>query len=243
MTSFAIKTKQLKKVFDNQIVINSIDLEVRHGGITALLGGNSAGKTTTLSLLLGLLSPTSGTIHLLDYDFDTQRSHIMPLVNFSSPYVDLPNRLTVRQNLTVYGHLYGIPSLKERIRELADLLQIGDYLDRRHGSLSAGQRTRASLAKSLLNAPLLLLLDEPTASLDPDTADWVRTFLIKYCTQTGATLFMASHNMREVEHMCHDVIVMKNGNIIDRGSPEHLIKTYKCTNLEEVFLDIARHSS
>jgi len=191
-------------------------------------------------MLLGLLSPTSGSIYLLGHDLETQRSLIAPYINFSSPYVDLPNRLTVRQNLIVYGRLYGIKGLKDRVQELSEKLQITDYLDRRYGSLSAGQRTRASLAKSLLNAPRLLLLDEPTASLDPDTADWVRTFLLSYCTSTGATLFMASHNMREVENMCQDVIVMKAGNIVARGSPQNLINSFGHSNMEEVFLDIAR---
>jgi ABC-2 type transport system ATP-binding protein len=240
-TTFAIQTYGLSKSFDNVVAVDSMDLSVRAGTITALLGGNGAGKSTTLAMLLGLLTPTAGRINLLGYDLLKDRASVAPFVNFSSPYVDLPNRLTVRQNLTVYGHLYGVPHLKARIEELAAQLQISEFIDRRHGSLSAGQRTRASLAKSLLNKPQLLLLDEPTASLDPDTADWVRTLLMDYRKTTGATIFMASHNMYEVERMCDDVIIMKQAKIVDRGSPEKLLQTYGRENLEEVFLDIARN--
>lgn len=237
----AIETRDLRKAFDNVVAVDGINLSIQAGSITALLGGNGAGKSTTMAILLGLLHPTSGHIHLLGYDLLKDRWAIAPYLNFSSPYVDLPNRLTVRQNLVVYGNLYGVPHLKERIAELADQLQITFLLDRKYGSLSAGQRTRASLAKSLLNKPKLLLLDEPTASLDPDTADWVRTLLMDYRKSTGATVFMASHNMYEVERMCDDVIVMKAGAIVDQGSPQKLLETYSRENLEEVFLDIARN--
>jgi ABC-2 type transport system ATP-binding protein len=238
---FAIKTNSLCKAFDDVMAVDKIDLDVNHGSIAALLGGNGAGKSTTMAMLLGLLEPTSGTIELLGHDLLRERPKIAPFVNFSSPYVDLPNRLTVRQNLVVYGHLYGIPHLKERIAQLSDQLQIGELLDRRHGTLSAGQRTRASLAKSLLNQPRILLLDEPTASLDPNTADWVRTLLMDYRKATDATIFMASHNMFEVERMCDDVVVMRAGKIVDRGSPQKLLESYGRQNLEEVFLDIARN--
>lgn len=242
-SNFAIETSQLLKVFDDVTAVDHVDLNVLPGTVTALLGGNGAGKTTTMAMLLGLLEPSGGSIRLLGQDLKASRSKIAPLINFSSPYVDLPNRLTVRQNLTVYGHLYGVPSLFDRIEELGKLLQITEYLDRRHGALSAGQRTRASLAKCLINKPQILLLDEPTASLDPDTADWVRTLLLDYRAMTGATVFMASHNMFEVERMCDDVIVMKNGKIVGHGSPANLLSTYKRENLEEVFLDIARNRS
>jgi ABC-2 type transport system ATP-binding protein len=241
MSTLSIQTQGLVKVFDDVIAVDSIDLEVKTGSITALLGGNGAGKSTTLAMLLGLLQPTSGSIKLLGYELSDSRPAIAPHINFSSPYVDLPNRLTVRQNLIVYGHLYGVRFLTARIAELAVQLQITEFLDRHHGTLSAGQRTRASLAKSLLNKPRLLLLDEPTASLDPDTADWVRTLLMDYRKTTGATIFMASHNMFEVERMCDDVVVMKAGKIVDRGSPHHLLETYGRETLEEVFLDIARN--
>jgi ABC-2 type transport system ATP-binding protein len=238
---FAIHTQQLRKVFGDVIAVDNVDLDIRRGSITALLGGNGAGKTTTMAMLLGLLQPTSGAISMLGHDVMHSRERVAPFINFSSPYVDLPNRLTVRQNLIIYGHIYGVPHLDARIKELAEQLQITVFLDRKYGSLSAGQRTRASLAKSLLNEPQLLLLDEPTASLDPDTADWVRTLLMNYGKQTKATIFMASHNMYEVERMCDDVIMMKQGKIVDRGSPAKLLEAYSRENLEEVFLDIARN--
>ncbi len=236
----SICTKDLRKVFNETVAVDCLSLSVDEGSVTALLGGNGAGKSTTMGMLLGLLEPTSGSIEMLGHDLRTARDAIAPYINFSSPYVDLPNRLTVRQNLTVYGHLYGVPNVKERIGALAERLQIRDLLDSRHGSLSAGQRTRASLAKSLLNNPHLLLLDEPTASLDPDTADWVRGLLMDYRKETGATIFMSSHNMYEVQRMCDDVIVMKKGGIVARGSTAELLARFKRDNLEEVFLDIAR---
>lgn len=238
---FAIRTDGLSKAFGEVKAVDSINLEVQAGTITALLGGNGAGKSTTMAMLLGLLQPTSGDVTLLGHDLLRDRAAIAPFVNFSSPYVDLPNRLSVRQNLTVYGHLYGVPDLNARIDELAAQLQITALLDRHHGTLSAGQRTRSTLAKSLLNKPRLLLLDEPTASLDPDTADWVRTLLIDYSKATQATIFMASHNMYEVERMSDDVIIMKEGRVVNRGSPAQLLETYGRENLEEVFLDIARN--
>jgi len=237
----AIQTRRLSKSFDDIVAVDSIDLDVRAGTVSALLGGNGAGKSTTLAMLLGLLTPSSGSISILGHDLLKERAAIAPFMNFSSPYVDLPNRLTVRQNLIVYGHLYGVPQLNDRIEELAKQLQITAFLNRRHGTLSAGQRTRASLAKSLINTPRLLLLDEPTASLDPDTADWVRTLLMDYRKDTNATIFMASHNMFEVERMCEDVIIMREGKIVDRGSPPKLLQTYGRETLEEVFLDIARN--
>ncbi len=240
LQKISIRTNELRKVFDKTVAVDNLTLSISEGSITALLGGNGAGKSTTMGMLLGLLEPTSGKIEILGYDLNESRSEVARYVNFSSPYVDLPNRLTVRQNLTVYGHLYGVPDLRGRIVELAEQLQIGDLLNRPHGSLSAGQRTRASLAKCLLNRPRLLLLDEPTASLDPDTADWVRGLLMDYRQTTGATLFMASHNMYEVERMCDDVIVMRRGKIVAQGAPEDLMARYERINLEEVFLDIAR---
>ena len=236
----AIQTLGLTKRFDDVAAVDGIDLTVRAGSITGLLGGNGAGKTTTMAMLLGLLLPSAGSISIFGQDFLQDRFALLPEMNFSSPYVDLPNRLTVRQNLIVTGHFYGVPDVKARITELANELHIGEFLDRKHGSLSAGQKTRATLAKSLINRPRLLLLDEPTASLDPDTADWVRTLLMTYQKTTGATIFMASHNMFEVERMCNDVIVMRQGKIVTQGSPQKLLESYGRGTLEEVFLDIAR---
>lgn len=239
-SDFIIEATGLRKVFGGVAAVDGIDFAVGAGSVTALLGGNGAGKTTTITMLLGLLLPTSGTITVLGHDMLRNRFAALPFMNFSSPYVDLPNRLTLRQNLTVYGNLYSVRHLKKRIQELADDLQIADFLDRPHGSLSAGQKTRASLAKALINRPKLLLLDEPTASLDPDTADWVRSLLLSYRKKENATIFMASHNMYEVERMCDDIIMMREGKIVDQGSPRHFLESYDRINLEEVFLHIAR---
>jgi ABC-2 type transport system ATP-binding protein len=205
-----------------------------------LLGGNGAGKTTTIALLLGLLIPTAGRIEVLGHDMATDRFAALARMNFSSPYVSLPNRLTVAQNLRVYGHLYGVPRLEHRILELAEELDMAAFLHRPAGQLSAGQKTRVSLAKALINRPEVLLLDEPTASLDPDTGDWVRTWLERYRDETGCTILLASHNMAEVERLCSEVLVMKRGRIVDRGSPAALLARYGREDLEEVFLDIAR---
>lgn len=235
-----ISVANLLKEFGKTPAVNNLTFDIRTGSVTALLGGNGAGKTTTMTMLLGLMLPTSGSIKMLGHDMIRNRHAVLPFINFSSPYVDMPQRLTVRQNLVVYANLYALDNIRERLKELADNLQLVDFFDRPYGTLSAGQKTRVSLAKALLNSPRLLLLDEPTASLDPDTADWVRTWLLKYQRSTGATIFMASHNMYEVERMCEDVIMMRQGSIVDRGSPEELLRTYDRTNLEEVFLDIAR---
>ncbi len=237
----AIQVDQLVKTFGPVRAVDGIGFAVARGSTTAILGGNGAGKTTTLSMLLGLLLPSSGTIRVLGEDMVRHRYRVLPRLNFSSPYVDLPHRLTVRENLTVYGHLYGIAGLAARIRELTGQLDLGEFLDRASGKLSAGQKARVALAKAMLNRPDLLLLDEPTASLDPDTADWVRGFLTAYQKDSGATILLASHNMGEVERMCYQVLVMKEGRIVDRGAPAALIESYGRSTLEEVFLDIARN--
>ena len=220
--------------------VDGIDFTIAAGSTTALLGGNGAGKTTTLSMLLGLLLPSSGSITVLGEDMVRHRFRVLPRMNFSSPYVDLPHRLTVRQNLKVYGGLYGIEHMANRIDELTDELELAEFMDRPAGKLSAGQKTRVALAKALLNKPDLLLLDEPTASLDPDTADWVRSWFQSYQRATGATIVLASHNMTEVERMCDQVLIMKQGRIVDQGSPTDLIERFGRATMEEVFLDIAR---
>jgi ABC-2 type transport system ATP-binding protein len=220
--------------------VDGISFTVARGVTAALLGGNGAGKTTTLSILLGLLLPTSGRVEVLGEDILRHRYRVLPRMNFSSPFVDLPHRLTVRQNLLIYARLYGLPDRRERIEKLARDLQISAFLERPAGKLSAGQKTRVALAKALLNEPELLLLDEPTASLDPDTGDWVRRYLEEWRARTGTTILMASHNMSEVERLCSEVLMMKEGHIVDRGSPQELISRYGRTNLEEVFLHIAR---
>ena len=235
-----VAVRRLAKRFGDVVAVAGIDFTVAEGSITALLGGNGAGKTTTLSMLLGLLLPTAGSITVLGEDMVRHRHRVLGAMNFSSPYVDLPRRLSVAENLTVYAYLYGLEKVGERIAELARDLEIEALLGRPTGDLSSGQKTRVALAKALLNEPRLLLLDEPTASLDPDTADWVRSYLEAYRERTGATLFLASHNMAEVERLCEDVLMMRGGRIVDRGTPAALIKRHGRRTLEEVFLDIAR---
>ncbi len=236
----AIRVDRLAKRFDNIVAVDSISFHVARGAVVALLGGNGAGKTTTISMLLGLLVPTSGELEVLGVDMLRHRYAVLPQINFSSPYVDLPKRLTSRENLRVYATLYGLKNARARIAEIASDLSIEKLLDRPYGELSSGQKTRVSLAKSLLNEPTLLLLDEPTASLDPDTADWIRTYLKAYQQERKATILLASHNMTEVERLCDDVLMMKEGRIVDHDSPRGLIARYGRQNLEEVFLDIAR---
>ena len=235
-----IRVDGLSKDFDGLFAVRDLDFSVAGGSTLALLGGNGAGKTTTISMLLGLVTPSAGRIVVLGADMRINRHAVLPLINFSSPYVDLPKRLTVRQNLRVYGTLYGVVRLREAIERIAEDLDLTAFLDRPYGQLSSGQRTRVGLAKSLLNRPLLLLLDEPTASLDPETADWVRAYLERYRESAGATMLIASHNMAEVERLCDDVVMMKAGLLVDRGTPASLIAAYGRDNLEEVFLDIAR---
>jgi ABC-2 type transport system ATP-binding protein len=213
---------------------------VARGSFTALLGGNGAGKTTTIAILLGLIRPTAGSIRILGKDFAIHAKNVLARMNIQSPYADLPRRLTVRQNLTVYARLYGVAKVKEQISYLANALDLVALLDRPLGELSAGQRTRAGLAKAFINRPELVLLDEPTASLDPDTADWVRSFLARYAQEANATFFIASHNMLEVERLCDQVLMMKSGQIVDSGSPRALIAKYGRTTLEDVYLDVAR---
>jgi ABC-2 type transport system ATP-binding protein len=240
MVEPAVIVENLVKRYGPTVAVDGISFAVARGVTAALLGGNGAGKTTTLSILLGLLLPTAGKVQVFGEDIQRRRYRVLPRMNFSSPFVDLPHRLTVRQNLSIYARLYGLPRRDERIESLADDLQIKEFLERPAGKLSAGQKTRVALAKALLNDPELLLLDEPTASLDPDTGDWVRCYLETWRARTGATILMASHNMAEVERLCSDVLMMKAGRIVDRGSPRALIARYGRTNLEEVFLHIAR---
>jgi len=241
MTASVIQAEGLTKRYGELAAVDNVSFDVPQGATCGLLGGNGAGKTTTLSMLLGLLLPTSGCIRVLGEDMLKHRYRVLARMNFSSPYVDLPHRLTVQENLSVYARLYGIAERKQRIRQLAEELDIAAFLKRAYGSLSAGQKTRVGLAKALLNEPDLLLLDEPTASLDPDTADRMRGYLNAYKQRTGATILLASHNMLEVERLCSDVIMMRTGKIVDRGTPTELLARYGQANLEEVFLDIARN--
>ena len=236
----AIRVVNLTKRYGDVLAVDDISFAAPVGATIGLLGGNGAGKTTTISMLLGLLVPTAGTITVLGCDMARQRFAALKRMNFSSPYVSLPQRLTVAQNLRVYGHLYNVANLAARIEELADELDLRALLNRPAGQLSAGQKTRIALAKALINRPELLLLDEPTASLDPDTGDWVRTWLERYRTASNCTILLASHNMAEVERLCSDVLMLKQGRIVDRGSPDELLQRYGREDLEDVFLDIAR---
>ena len=236
----AIAVERLVKFYQRGMAVDGIDFALPAGSITGLLGGNGAGKTTTIATIMGLLTPTSGTVRVLGAEMPRQRYRVLHRMNFESPYVEMPMRLTVRQNLTVFGRLYGVEGLGERIAELARELELLDLLDRPTGKLSSGQKTRVSLAKALINRPDVLLLDEPTASLDPDTADWVRGSLARYRSQRGATILLASHNMVEVERLCERVIILKKGRIEDDDTPPALLARYGRRTLEEVFLDVAR---
>ncbi len=236
----AIVVTDLSKSYGRVVAVDRVSFTVRRGTTTALLGGNGAGKTTTLSMLLGLLTPSGGRLTVLGADMPEDRHRVLPRMNFTSPYVDLPKRLTVRENLRVFADLYGVARPSMRIGELSAELDLADLLKRPYGELSAGQRTRVSLAKALLNRPDVLLLDEPTASLDPDIGDRMRSHLESYQRVSGCTMLLASHNMSEVERMCDDVIMLRAGTVVDNGSPAQLIERYGRDTMEEVFLDIAR---
>ncbi|MDB5633901.1 MAG: transporter ATP-binding protein, partial [Tardiphaga sp.] len=219
MSSAAIDVAHLVKVYKTTRAVDDVSFRIARGSITGLLGGNGAGKTTTIAMIMGLVLPTSGRVSVLGCSMPAQSAQVLGRMNFESPYVDMPMRLTVRQNLTVFGKLYAVPDLCGRIAQLASDLDLNDFLDRASGKLSAGQKTRVALAKALINEPELLLLDEPTASLDPDTADWIRQHLETYRRTHNATILLASHNMLEVERLCDRVIIMKTGRIEDDDSP------------------------
>jgi ABC-2 type transport system ATP-binding protein len=238
-----VAVRELRKVYRDIAAVDGISFTLDSGAITALLGGNGAGKTTTISMLMGLVVPTSGEARVFGADMARERHKVLHRMNFESPYVDVPMRLTVRQNLEVFARLYGVRDRKGRIAKTAEEFKLADLLDRPYGKLSAGQKTRVSIAKALLNEPELLMLDEPTASLDPDTADWVRSKLEIYCRSCGATLVLASHNMAEVERLADRVIMLERGRIIADETPAELIKRFGRSNLEEVFLAIARRGT
>jgi ABC-2 type transport system ATP-binding protein len=239
----AVLVEQLVKVYKTTRAVDGISFALEAGSITGLLGGNGAGKTTTIAMIMGLVLPTSGTVKVLGAEMPRQRYQVLHEMNFESPYVDMPHRLTVRQNLKVFGRLYAVADLNSRIAALAEELDLVEFLDRPTGKLSAGQKTRVALAKALINSPRVLLLDEPTASLDPDTADWVRSHLERFRRRRGATVLLASHNMAEVERLCERVIIMKRGRIEDDDTPQRLLVRYGRETLEEVFLDVARGRS
>jgi ABC-2 type transport system ATP-binding protein len=236
----AIRVTGLTKHYGETVAVDDIAFAVPRGATVGLLGGNGAGKSTTIAMLLGLLVPSGGRIEVLGHDMARDRFAPLARMNFSSPYIALPGRLTVRENLTVYAHLYNVKRADRRIAELAEELNLGDLLNRPAGQLSAGQKTRVALAKSLINRPEVLLLDEPTASLDPDTGDLVRGWLERYRADSGCSMLLASHNMAEVERLCGQIFMLRRGRIVDEGSPNMLLARYDRDTLEDVFLDIAR---
>jgi ABC-2 type transport system ATP-binding protein len=240
MTALLVENLTKRYRPDRPPAVEGLSFALPRGATLGLLGGNGAGKTTTIAMLLGLLVPTSGRILALGHDMASDRFAALARMNFSSPYIALPHRISVRENLQVYGHLYNVRGLSARIARLAEELQLTEFLDRPAGELSAGQKTRVALAKALINTPELLLLDEPTASLDPDTGDWVRSRLEAYREETGCAILLASHNMAEVERLCGHVLMLKQGRVVDEGSPARLIARYGREDLEQVFLDIAR---
>ena len=236
----AIDVDRLVKLYKGTSAVDGISFQLPAGSVTGLLGGNGAGKTTTIAMIMGLVVPTAGRVRVLGALMPNERYRVLHRMNFESPYVDMPMRLTVRQNLSVFAQLYGVSDIDERIASLAAELDLTEFLDRPTGKLSSGQKTRVSLAKALLNRPDVLLLDEPTASLDPDTADWVRGRLEAYRRERNATVLLASHNMNEVERLCERVIIMKRGRIEDDDAPARLLARYGRATLEDVFLDVAR---
>jgi ABC-2 type transport system ATP-binding protein len=239
----AVEVVDLVKSYDSVTAVAGISFALERGAVTALLGGNGAGKTTTIAMLMGLVVPTSGTVRVLGADMARNRHQVLHRINFESPYADIPMRLTVAENLKVFGRLYGVADLGRQLAKVAAEMRIDELMDRPYGKLSAGQKTRVSLAKALLNRPEVLLLDEPTASLDPDTADWVRTHIETYARETGATIVLASHNMAEVERLASRVIMLERGRILADEPPAALLQRFGRDTLEEVFLAIARRGS
>ena len=236
-----IEIKNLSKKYKETLAVNNINFSIEKNKTLGLLGPNGCGKTTSIGMMLGLIKPTSGEILIDNKNIDLfKRDEILSRINFASPYVELPKKLTVRQNLEVYGRLYGIKDLKMRIEEISEDLDIKNFFERKTGELSSGQKNRVSLAKSLINKPEILLLDEPTASLDPDIGDFVRGYIQKYRSKNQVTVLLASHNMNEVERLCDSIIMMKKGEIIDRGTCKEIIKKHGRNNLEETFLKLAR---
>jgi len=237
-----IEIKNLSKEYNNILAVKNINFKINKGSIVGLLGPNGCGKTTTIGMMLGLIKPTSGTVFIngLNIENENNRTKILEKVNFISPYVELPKKLTVEENLKVYGKLYGVNNLQDKISDLMKQLNLFELKKRKTGELSSGQKNRVSLAKALINDPEILLLDEPTASLDPDVGDYIRSFIEDFASNKGSTILLASHNMNEVERLCHEVMMMKNGEIIDRGTSGDLINKHGRKNLEEVFLKIVR---
>jgi len=237
-----IEIKNLNKQYNNILAVKNINFKINKGSIIGLLGPNGCGKTTTIGMILGLIKPTSGSVFINNQNIENEnnRTKILEKVNFISPYVELPKKLTIEENLKVYGKLYGVNYLEEKISNLMNELNLIEFKERKTGELSSGQKNRVSLAKALINDPEILLLDEPTASLDPDVGDYIRTYLENFASKKGATILLASHNMNEVERLCNEVMMMKNGQIIDKDTCSNLINKHGRKNLEETFLKIVR---
>ena len=237
-----IEIKNLNKKYKNFNAVNNLNFKIRKGSVIGLLGPNGCGKTTTLGMILGLIKPTSGSVIINGNDIENEqnRINILEKINFISPYIELPKKLTVNENLVVYGKMYSVKNLEKKISSLVNDLNLNNLKDRKTGELSSGQKNRVSLAKSLINDPEILLLDEPTASLDPDTGDYIRGYIQKFAERNNTTILLASHNMDEVKRLCSEIMMMKNGKIIDQGSCESLISKHGRKNLEETFLKLAR---
>ena len=240
MNEEVIIVNSLTKKFNNITAVKNISFKIKKGTIIGLLGPNGCGKSTTIGMMLGLIKPSSGTVIINNQNIENNRTNLLEKMNFISPYVELPKKLTVEENLKVYGRLYGVKNLKDKIDDLMEKLNLVDFKSRKTGELSSGQKNRVSLAKALINDPEILFLDEPTASLDPDVGDYIRGFIENYASNQGATILLASHNMNEVERLCHEVMMMKNGKIVDKGTCNYLISKHGRKNLEEVFLKIVR---
>ena len=236
----SIEVINLSKSYKSKQAVNSINFKINENEIVGLLGPNGSGKTTTIGMILGLLKPTSGKVLINGMDIEKNKISLLHKMNFISPYIELPKKLKVKQNLIVYGKLYNVRNLDERINFLANKLRLNDLLNKITGELSSGQKNRVSLAKALINDPSVLLLDEPTASLDPETGDFIRTFIENYKKERKISILLASHNMDEVKRLCDSVLMMKDGSIVDNGTPNELITKYGRKNLEEVFLEIVR---
>ena len=237
----SIEVINLSKKYKSKNAVSNINFKIGENEIVGLLGPNGCGKTTTIGMILGLLKPTKGEVLINGKNIETNKNSLLHKMNFISPYIELPKKLKVKQNLIVYGKLYNVDDLENRINYLSDKLRLSDLLDKITGELSSGQKNRVSLAKALINDPTVLLLDEPTASLDPETGDFVRTFLENYKKEKKISVLLASHNMDEVKRLCGSVLMMKDGIIVDRGTPNDLILKHSRKNLEEVFLEIARN--
>ena len=236
----SIIVENLSKNYSENKAVQNISFKIAENEIVGLLGPNGCGKTTTIAMILGLLKPTSGQILIDGISIENNRIELLHKMNFISPYIELPKKLTVKENLVVYSKLYSVKNFKDRIDYLSDTLRLNDFINKKTGELSSGQKNRVSFAKSLINSPSILLLDEPTASLDPETADFVRTFLENYKQEKKISILLASHNMNEVERLCASVLMMKEGKIIDKGTPKELIEKHGRKNLEEVFLKLTR---